>query len=674
MNKPDNMEIKTENIPHELIEKPQWICWKWMMRDGKLTKPPFNPISGEFANSTDSKTWTDFQRVYSIFKTGKYDGIGFMLSKGYTGVDFDDIRDPNNGGIPDPYLSEIHKLNSYTEISPSGKGVKTLTKATLPKSGHHGDKIGVFDNARYFCITGHTIENVSKNIESRQQEIDDLVRKFWPEDFNEGSIPIGQPLIPKEIQPTDLIISKIKHSSRGKRFEKLWGGDISDYPSQSEADLALCLILAFWTNNDQETINDLFRQSGLYREKWDKHKYAERTITKAIALSDVTISSSHVDIYNNSINSLFSLYRSVTNSDNFDFSDAQQNVTSVTSRNIKDAVFYIIECLAKGGMQRESVNKVVEIITKQIELKGDLGEIQQKIEEVVERLEKKDVNLTEEIRQWVSVTNGNFSVTNAYHDVTIRNISDRAKIRVILSRMVERGEIERDSGKDGWFRRVIKDESEIDWESCDDTIIDVKWPLQLENFYLCLPKNIIVIAGSPDAGKTAFCLNFAGMNMEKGIKYFTSEMGALELKTRLRKSAIPFKKWKQVKFIERSHNFADVIEPDGINIVDYIEVPEEAWKIATPINEIFRKLNKGICVIALQKPKGRDIARGGESTLDRPRLYLSMGDGKIKIMKCKNWARDEVNPNGLSMEYKLTQGFTFQNMSEWGIPYNEIRR
>jgi hypothetical protein len=111
-----------------------------------------------------------------------------------------------------------------------------------------------------------------------------------------------------------------------------------------------------------------------------------------------------------------------------------------------------------------------------------------------------------------------------------------------------------------------------------------------------------------------------------------------------------------------------------VNIIDYLLVPEEAWKIAIPIRQVFDKLNKGIAIIALQKPMSRDIARGGESTLDIPRLYLSMGSGVIKIVKCKNWANPERNPNGLSREFSIVQGARITNLSDWGIPASEIRR
>ncbi len=281
---------------------------------------------------------------------------------------------------------------------------------------------------------------------------------------------------------------------------------------------------------------------------------------------------------------------------------------------------------------------------------------------------KKERSITDEFRQWIEVTDGHFKVTDYHRESQVVTKQDKHSVVMAAIRLCEQGVIEKYGNQRGAYRKVDNSVQEMDWETCDDTIINVKWPFEMEQFFICLPKNLIVISGSPDAGKTAYCLNFAMLNMDRyKINYFTSEMGALELKTRLKKFAIPFAKWKAVRFIERNSNFSDVVDPDGINVVDYIEVPEEPWKISIPINEIFRKLDKGICIIALQKPRGRDIARGGEATLDRPRLYLSMGNGVMKIVKCKNWADEDRNPNGLTREYKIVQGHNFIYKSEWGL-------
>ncbi len=376
-------------------------------------------------------------------------------------------------------------------------------------------------------------------------------------------------------------------------------------------------------------------------------------------------------------NSLF--YRESTKS-------SQQLSTLSTFDNIlfqegrrDEDLFHVANHLVKGGMQQQEISQVLRIIMDSWGEGFDEQWRHTKIDSALKRAERKERNLTEEVKEWILSESCQHSVvfmsTDCRSCLHLSTREEEKTLSVILKRFVDQGLIEKHGEKRGCFR--IKEEGiqEINWEDCDDTVIDVQWPFELHKLYTCLPKNIIIIAGSPDAGKTAFCLNFAMLNMDRfQIKYFSSEMGALELKVRLKKFNFPLKRWKAVKFIERSSNFPDVIEPDGINIVDYIEVPEEAWKIATPINEIFRKLNKGICIIALQKPLGRDVARGGESTLDRPRLYLSMGKGVIKIIKCKNWANESLNPNGLSREYKIAGGHNFTYQSEWGIPWEETTK
>ncbi|HVP76733.1 MAG TPA: hypothetical protein VMV04_02460, partial [Thermodesulfobacteriota bacterium] len=295
--KPQRINIRTENIPQELVGKPRWVGWKWVWREGengkpgKWTKPPYDVKTGKIASSTDPSTWESFDKAYQAYKTNGYDGIGFVLNGEYTGFDFDDSRDPSNGQISEPSLSEIVRLNSYTEMSPGMEGLKTLVRAKLPKGGHHGERMGVFDIGRYFCITGHVIEGVSKRIESRQSEVDYFLKRFYPGDFGENGN--GQPRTegsgPSPKIPSDVdLIQKATKAANGAKFKKLWDGDHGDYPSQSEADFALCLILSFWTGRNAARIDSLFRQSGLMREKWDeKHygdgrTYGQATIQKAI--------------------------------------------------------------------------------------------------------------------------------------------------------------------------------------------------------------------------------------------------------------------------------------------------------------------------------------------------------------------------------------------------------
>ena len=82
------------------------------------------------------------------------------------------------------------------------------------------------------------------------------------------------------------------------------------------------------------------------------------------------------------------------------------------------------------------------------------------------------------------------------------------------------------------------------------------------------------------------------------------------------------------------------------------------------LTEIYRKLNQGIAIVALQKNKGRDTGVGGDRSLEKPRLYLSLESGKAKIIVGKNWVSN-VNPVGLQLDFKLTQGCKFIIQKDW---------
>ncbi len=363
--------------------------------------------------------------------------------------------------------------------------------------------------------------------------------------------------------------------------------------------------------------------------------------------------------------------------------DKSRQVSSLTSNVFMDGkqdedLFHLANHLVWGGMQKEEIYNYLIYISKT--LKPDFNEkvVRWKIESALKRAEKRDLNLASEVREWVLSSSAVFLSSEVAKCLHLSSREDEKNLSKILQRIEKEGLIEKYGNRRGMYRIIEGEVKEMDFENCDNSSLDILFPFELDKFYLPLPKNIIVVTGSPDAGKTAFCLNFCSMNMyTHKINYFSSEMGELELKTRLKKFPFELNKWKSVRFIERSNNFSDVIEPDELNVVDYIPMPEEPWKIVMPIRQIFDKLNKGICVIALQRPRDRVIARGGEGTLDIARLYVSMGNQKISIEKCKNWKNDLINPNKLVRGYKIIQGCKIQYLTEWekgGIDGSQMPR
>ena len=124
------------------------------------------------------------------------------------------------------------------------------------------------------------------------------------------------------------------------------------------------------------------------------------------------------------------------------------------------------------------------------------------------------------------------------------------------------------------------------------------------------------------------------------------------------------------KAYERTEEFADVIfpGPGNLNIIDYIELVEDFWKIAKYLKDIHEKLAGALAIVAVQKrDPNSDDPLGGKRGLEKPRLVLAMRNGSIKIVKAKNWKTGQ-NPNGLQAGFKLVQGCKFLRTSEWALP------
>ncbi|MEF9426962.1 MAG: DnaB helicase C-terminal domain-containing protein [Candidatus Mariimomonas ferrooxydans] len=264
------------------------------------------------------------------------------------------------------------------------------------------------------------------------------------------------------------------------------------------------------------------------------------------------------------------------------------------------------------------------------------------------------------------VWSGVFSITDCYNELqSVTGVTNRNNYRVILNRLKRKGIIERSGNKDGIFRKVNDEAEDIDYKNADVKEININLPFNLHTLINIYPKNVLVIAGVPDAGKTAFLLNIVEMNMVKHeIYYFSSEMAGQELRLRLSKFKRDLTTWK-FHPKERVYNFADVIKPDALNIIDYLEVHDEFYKVGGMIKQISDKLNKGIALVAIQKNKGSEYGLGASRGLEMPRLYLTLNPGQAKIEKAKNWVDPLKNPNGLMLNFKLFQGCKFSIERDW---------
>lgn len=288
----------------------------------------------------------------------------------------------------------------------------------------------------------------------------------------------------------------------------------------------------------------------------------------------------------------------------------------------------------------------------------------------------KSVTKAQEILDFVTDTHGWFSYEDVDKELGLLHERDKANRRQVMSRLRKEGIIEAHPRNNKLFRHVTVAVRLIDFKAAGmNTPLAVTYPLDIQNYFQTYPGNLIAIAGAADAGKTAWLLNFIKLNMDAfSIYYQTSEMGAEELANRLKKfDGIGLQGWNFTAE-ERSRDFADVIRPDCINIVDYLELAGDFYMVAEYLKSIHEKLHSGIAIVALQKKRNAELGRGGDFGLEKPRLYLSMDPGKVTIQKAKNWTDPEVNPNGLVLNFKLVGGCKFIVENDWHKVKDDAKR
>lgn len=327
-------------------------------------------------------------------------------------------------------------------------------------------------------------------------------------------------------------------------------------------------------------------------------------------------------------------------------------------------LFHLANSLVKSGMPEGEIFKYLEFIMHSW---GEHDEtwINAKIQSALKQNFKREKSLSEEIREYVLSTKGVFLSTDVHKNLDLSTRVHKKNCSEVLRRLVSEKVIERIGQKDGHFRIIEKDFEILDLSQQEIPPLDLKWPFEIEKLAYCLPKTIAIVGGTPNSGKTAFALNFARMNMGTfKIRYLSSEMGFAEIKNRLSKFQMPLTDWAGVEFIERSHNFADLILPDAVTIIDFLEISDNFFQIAEQIKKIFDSLSTGLAVIALQKNSGQEWGRGGSFSAEKARLYLTMENGMIRIAKAKNWVSDK-NPNGLELDFKLIGGARFLPITGW---------
>lgn len=285
-------------IPAELRKLPQWVCWRWDERNGKTTKVPVNPITGANASSTAPDDWTSFEAAVRAFQDSEnYGGVGFVFteSDGFFGVDLDACYDSETKTLALWAAKIVNALDSYTEISPSGFGVKIVARGRLPPISRHvhkpkgvlryGDKepeIAIYDRARYWCLTGRRLKTRPETCEPRQAELETLLAELFPQATPQ---PANRPAVVRSLKPLNSLFERFLNDCAGAKNGQ-----------RSERDFALCAA-AIREGWDRDEVWERVQHVGKFAEAGRRYfdltcKSAEATVAADESVKSTTAETS----------------------------------------------------------------------------------------------------------------------------------------------------------------------------------------------------------------------------------------------------------------------------------------------------------------------------------------------------------------------------------------------
>jgi putative DNA primase/helicase len=277
-----------ERFPEALTARDQWVLWRYVEREGRPTKVPFQP-NGVHARTDDPTTWSSLSAVQAArwacighWDAVTYDGVGYVFSAGdpFVGIDLDKCRG-------EQWAADfVARFATYTEITPSWKGYHLIGQGSLPAGkGRRKGAVEVYDRGRFFTMTGVTYPDAPSTPRPVQEPLDALLAEWQP-----VPPPPRAPLSGRVPHwRADTVIRRALEAANGDKLRAIWNGANGPFPSDSEADLGLCGLLAFWSD-DPAVLDACFRQSGRMRDKWDElhgaQTYGALTIAKALSAGE----------------------------------------------------------------------------------------------------------------------------------------------------------------------------------------------------------------------------------------------------------------------------------------------------------------------------------------------------------------------------------------------------
>jgi hypothetical protein len=282
------------------------------------------------------------------------------------------------------------------------------------------------------------------------------------------------------------------------------------------------------------------------------------------------------------------------------------------------------------------------------------------------------------VREWVEIHKGeSFDLDMICRQLQIQERTNRKYVAIELSKLAGKETLEKVTSPihKPFYRYIDNTCKYIDWVNAStEDVLDIKWPYGVgddsrfgfDGRVKISPGDIAVIAGTSNMGKSAFCQNFLWENMDNfpctlmGNEYTP---GKFKRRTSRMTWKSPIDEEGEPKFelIDRRQNWKDIIRPDNINIIDWLNLGDNWYAIGKVIEEIQGKLHNGIALIAIQKDEHKTLGRGASFSEELASLYLVIDYERLFIRKAKEWR--EWNPNGKIYGFSIVDGGTkFHNI------------
>ena len=344
-----------------------------------------------------------------------------------------------------------------------------------------------------------------------------------------------------------------------------------------------------------------------------------------------------------------------------------------------DDMFRLANYLVKGGLKESTIREYLYFYAGNCTPPFPEKDVEAKIQSALKRDEKHSESFIDDVRDWIDNETGLITNAKGYVAMQCNTKGEKAILRMCLKRLADDKQLVRT--QQGAYRKMEDTVEWLDVETADTEPFPIVWPFDIESRVKLPPGSITLVGGQQGAGKTAFLLNLARLNANRGqdIVYISTETNAQGLRVRLEgfgeEGVSVGDLAKSIKFGYHSGGeMCDIIDnynlEDSIVILDYLEMTDAFYLVGEKLANIFRRMKNGVAIIGLQMHGDRLL--GGQFGFHKPDMVLTLRQQdeplgtKLTIEKARWWGDPGENPVGDEITYWTRHGCLLVPMRSWG--------